>query len=222
MFIYNIYFCTYCYSILQWQQLCWWCELHVALSMGLWFLKVHLIYSSCRVLQEVRMLKKRAPEPHFIPYSSSFFMICVCECGGVQVCNCLQWGWGTGFAEILQNPSGSLDRISLPAAAADIVHVTALKEILSIPPSPAYFLLCTASRFESLLSPFLFIKPAGFKCFSMFSFLYVFHTSLFKKKAEVSEATQAHGVKLPSSTDLYTFALWSSHDRPSKLHKVIY
>lgn len=106
-------------------------------------------------------------------------MICVCEWGGVQMYNCLQWGWGTGFAEILQNPSGSLDRISLPAAAADIVHVTALKEILSIPPSPAFFLLCIAWRFESLLSPFLFIKPTSFKCFSMFSFLYVFHTSLF-------------------------------------------
>lgn len=148
------------------------CTVHGAL-----ILKVHLIYWSFRVLQEVRMLQKRLLN-HIASRTLLFFMICVCECGlCAQVCNCLQWGWGTWFAEILQNPSGSLDRISLPAAA-DIVHVTALKEILSIQPSPAFFLLCIAWRSESLLSPFRFIKPTGFKCFSMFSFLYAFHTSL--------------------------------------------
>lgn len=94
---------------------------------------------------------------------------------------------------ICRDPPESLrvsgqDRISLPVAAADILHVTALKKkkkILSIPSSPACFfsfLLCIAWRFESLLPHFLFIKPIGFKCFSMFSFLYVFHTSLLKSK----------------------------------------
>lgn len=90
LFIYNIYFCTYCYSILQWQQVCWWCELHVALSIGGSCFKsasdLFILSSPTRGTHA----GKRALETQFVSYSSSFFMICVCEWGGVQMCNCLQ------------------------------------------------------------------------------------------------------------------------------------
>lgn len=110
-------------------------------------------------------------------------MLCVCQWRGVQVCNCLQWRWGTGIAEILQNPSGSLDTIRLPAAAAaaDIVHLTALKEISSIPLSLVLFFFVLLEGLSSFYPLFSSSSPPVSSVSPCFPFCMCF-IQVFKKK----------------------------------------
>lgn len=193
------------------------CTVHGALV-----LKVHLIYSSSWVLKEIHMLKKGS---WTTSRTLSFFLWCVYVnrevCKDLFVCKTRMkmryW--------ICADPPESL-RVSGQDLVCQQQQLTLcmwqlLKKSWVSHLHLLFFLLCIAWRFEFLLSPFFLSNPPVSSVSPFFLFCMCF-IQVFFLKAEVSEATQAHGVKLPPSTDLYTFALRSSHDRPSKFHKVIY